>query len=337
VDDANRLHNRYANADSHLGYADRVRCLVTGAAGFIGSHLAERLVRNGHLVRGLDSFVPYYPREVKNQNLRWLLAQPDFEFHESDLRIDALDAALDAVEVIFHLAAMPGLAASWIDFEAYMTCNVLATQRLVEAARQSASLRAFVHASTSSVYGRDALGDESSGLCPVSPYGVTKLAAEKLVQAYHDVYGLPSVVLRYFSVYGPRQRPDMGTHIFIDHILDGTPISVFGDGEQTRGQTFVADCVAATILAAERGQPGDVYNIGGGDARSVNWVIDTLAELVGRRAEINHAPTRPGDQRDTLADTTRARQVLGFVPGTPLRDGLAAQVEWQRAHRLAHA
>jgi nucleoside-diphosphate-sugar epimerase len=312
-------------------------CLVTGAAGFIGSHLSERLVSEGHTVRGVDAFIPYYPREAKERNIGELREHPRFSLAELDLRADPLEDVLDGVDTIFHLAAMPGLAASWTDFELYMTCNLLATQRLVQAASTLPKLRTFVHASTSSIYGSDALGDETSLPRPVSPYGVTKLAAERLVQAYHDVYGLPAVVLRYFSVYGPRQRPDMGINIFIGRILRGESITIFGDGEQTRGNTFVSDIVTATLLAAERGEPGSVFNVGGGEARSVNWTIATIAELVGRRADLHYGPRRAGDQAHTLADTRRAAQELGFRPSTSLRDGLAAQITWQRDQTGAHA
>lgn len=308
-----------------------MRCLVTGAAGFIGSHLAERLVRDGHDVVGLDCFIPYYPRELKEANLRALHQGPRFTFEALDLRTDDLSRVLDGVEVVFHLAAMPGLSASWTEFETYMTCNLLATQRLLDASRGK-SIQAFVHASTSSVYGRDATGDEQAPLNPISPYGATKLAAERLALAYHSEFGVPSVIVRYFSVYGPRQRPDMGYNIFIRQILAGGPIAVFGDGEQTRGNTFVSDCVDATLLAAQRGRPGDVYNVGGGEARSVNWVIQTLEELAGRPAVIHHAPPRPGDQAHTLANIDHAREVLGFNPTTPLRAGLAAQLTWQRTN-----
>jgi nucleoside-diphosphate-sugar epimerase len=304
--------------------------LVTGVAGFIGSQLAERLVSEQHSVVGVDCFVPYYRRTIKEWNLRTLNGSPLFEFRELDLRTDELNEVLDDVQVIYHLAAMPGLAASWTDFDLYMNCNLLATHRLVAAARSQRSLRAFVQVSTSSVYGRDALGDEQQVPHPVSPYGVTKLAAERLALAYHEAYGLPAVVLRYFSVYGPRQRPDMGIHIFIDKILRGETIRVFGDGEQTRGATFVDDCVTATLLAADRCAPGDVLNIGGGEAQSVNWIIDTLGELIGRAPAKQFMPKRAGDQAHTLADTTRAQKVLGFQPCTSLRDGLAAQIRWQR-------
>jgi nucleoside-diphosphate-sugar epimerase len=284
----------------------------------------------GHAVVGVDAFVPYYPRAAKERNLAGLIEHPHFEARELDLRTDSLDGLLDDVDVVFHLAAMPGLAASWTDFDLYMTCNLLATQRLVEAARAAPKLHAFVHASTSSVYGREAMGDEAAELRPVSPYGVTKLAAERLVLAYHDVFGLPATILRYFSVYGPRQRPDMGMNIFIQRLLRGEALKVFGDGEQTRGNTFVGDCVTATVLAAQHGTRGEVYNIGGGEARSVNWVIQTLGELIGCAPVVEHIAPRDGDQAHTLADTSRARRALGFEPNTPMRRGLAEQVAWQR-------
>ncbi|HEX3247688.1 MAG TPA: NAD-dependent epimerase/dehydratase family protein, partial [Chloroflexota bacterium] len=251
-------------------------------------------------------------------------------FHELDLRTAELAPALDGVDTIFHEAAMAGLAASWVDFDLYMTCNMQATQRLLDACRDG-KLRSFVHISTSSVYGEDALGDERTLPEPISPYGATKLAAERLALAYHKVFGIPSVVLRYFSVYGPRQRPDMGYNIFIDRVLRGEQIAVFGDGEQTRGNTFISDCVNATLLGAERGEPGQVYNIGGGEARSVNWVIETIAQLAGKPASVRREAARAGDQRHTMADITKARSELGYEPTMPLHDGLAAQVEWQKS------
>jgi nucleoside-diphosphate-sugar epimerase len=307
-----------------------MRCLVTGAAGFIGSHLAERLLADGHDVVGVDCFIPYYPRPIKERNLGTLRASKSFTFHELDLRTAELAPALDGVDTIFHEAAMAGLAASWVDFDLYMTCNMQATQRLLDACRDG-KLRSFVHISTSSVYGEDALGDERTLPEPISPYGATKLAAERLALAYHKVFGIPSVVLRYFSVYGPRQRPDMGYNIFIDRVLRGEQIAVFGDGEQTRGNTFISDCVNATLLGAERGEPGQVYNIGGGEARSVNWVIETIAQLAGKPASIRREAARAGDQRHTMADITKARSELGYEPTMPLHDGLAAQVEWQKS------
>lgn len=305
-----------------------MRTLVTGAAGFIGSHLAERLLDEGHEVVGIDCFVPYYPRRFKEANLAYLCSNPDFEFHPLDLRTDDLTQALRHVDTVFHLAAMPGLTASWSEFETYMTCNVLATQRLLEAAKTS-TLRAFVHASTSSVYGKEATGNEDTPLNPISPYGATKLAAERLALAYHAEFNVPSIVLRYFSVYGPRQRPDMGYHTFIKKVLNGEPVTVFGDGEQTRGNTYVDDCVQATLLAACRGKAGEVYNVGGGEARSVRWVLRTIEEITGEKVAIQHAPRRAGDQQHTIADISKMRRDLGYEPRTSLRDGLAAQIEWQ--------
>lgn len=306
-----------------------VRCLVTGAAGFIGSHLCERLIADGHDVVGLDVFHPYYARDIKERNLAALRDGPRFGFVEVDLRTAELGPLLGGVEVVFHQAAMAGLPRSWTQFEEYMTCNVLGTQRLLEAARETGSPK-FVHASTSSVYGRNALGDEDSLPRPVSPYGATKLCAERLALAYQEVYGLPVVVLRYFSVYGPRQRPDMAYNIFIDRVLRGQRITVYGDGSQSRSNTYIADAIQATLLALERGAPGDVYNVGGGEARDLNWVIQTIERLTGRKAEIDRQPARPGDQLHTRADIRRAQAALDYQPTTPLEEGLRRQVEWQR-------
>lgn len=312
-----------------------MHCLVTGAAGFIGSHLCEALLAGGHTVAGLDAFVPYYPRDVKERNLTALRTDAHFTFHACDLRADDLAPALEGVEVVFHLAANAGLLLSWTDFDLYMTCNLQATQRLLEAARAHRGLRAFLHASTSSIYGRDVTGPETITPHPVSPYGITKLAAEHLVETYREQFGVPTTILRYFSVYGPRQRPDMGYHIFIDRMLRGAPITIFGDGDQLRGNTYVADIVRATALAAERFTSGAVYNVGGAEEISANQVVRLLEEIIGVRAAIERGPARPGEQRRALADTARIRQQLGFVPETPLRDGLAAQVAWQRAQQVS--
>ncbi len=306
-----------------------MRCLVTGAAGFVGSHLSERLLGDGHEVVGLDAFHAYYDRARKERHVARLREHPRFTLHEADLRSAELRPFLEGVETVFHLAAMPGLLRSWDWFDEYMTCNVLGTQRLLDAARD-APPRAFVKISTSSVYGRVSSCGEDAMPRPISPYGATKLCAENLAVAYHETFGLPVVVLRYFSVYGPRQRPDMGYSIFIDKVLRGDSITIFGDGEQTRGNTYVADCVDATVRAAERGTPGEVYNIGGGEARSANWVVETIQRLAERDVEIVHGPARPGEQREALADTTRARRDLGWEPRTDLEVGLAAQIEWQR-------
>jgi nucleoside-diphosphate-sugar epimerase len=307
-----------------------MRVLVTGAAGFIGSHLCDGLLAEGHEVVGLDAFIPYYPRAVKEQNLQTARAHSRFTFYELDLRRDDLAAPLEGVEVIFHLAAMGGLLVSWRDFDSYMTCNIQATQRLLEAARRAGTVRQFIHASTSSIYGSNVTGPETTPPHPVSPYGITKLAAEQLVRTYHEQFGLPATILRYFSVYGPRQRPDMGYYIFIDQILHGRPITIWGDGNQLRGNTYVGDIVRATILAQRRFSPGAIYNIGGAEEISANRVISLLETIIGQRAIVEHGPARPGEQVRALADTALAREQLGFTPQMPLRDGLAAQVAWQR-------
>jgi nucleoside-diphosphate-sugar epimerase len=306
-----------------------MKCLVTGAAGFVGSHLCEHLLRAGHAVRGADAFIPYYPRAVKEANLSAAKAYRWFDFQAADLRADSAADLLDDVEVVFHLAAMPGLPRSWTDFDLYDSCNVAATQRLLEAARACRTLQRFVYVSTSSVYGRFASGDESLPPRPISPYGVTKLAAENLCRAYAEEHGLPLVVLRYFSVYGPRQRPDMGYHKFINALLAGQPIIVYGDGQQVRGNTFITDCVEATALAAQA-MPGETYNVGGGEAVALCDVIRKLEGLTGRRADIRREPPRSGDQRTTFADTTKLTRHLGWTPTVGLDDGLARQVEWQR-------
>ncbi len=306
-----------------------MKCLVTGAAGFIGSHLCEELLRRGHDVVGLDAFVPYYDPAVKRRNLAAALVRPAFRFVEADLRRDPLDVA--GADVVFHVAAQAGLVKSWTDFDGYWTCNVQATQRLLEAVVRSApGLRRFVYASTSSVYGRYGNGDESLPTRPISPYGVTKLAGEHLCHAHADAHGLPLVVLRYFSVYGPRQRPDMGYFRFIDAALRGRPVVVYGDGQQVRGNTYVADCVAATVAAADA-LPGEVYNVGGGETASVWDILHRLGEIAGAPIATRQEPPRPGDQRYTLADTNKLRRHLNWQPCTTLAEGLRAQWDWQRA------
>jgi len=305
-----------------------MNCLVTGAAGFIGSHLCERLLRDGHAVRGLDAFIPFYPRAVKETYLATCRKHSAFTFLPLDLRTDALADALHGVDVVFHLAAMAGLPRSWTDFTLYESCNVVGTQRLLEAACRE-PLRRFIHVSTSSVHGRFSSGDESLPLRPVSPYGVTKLAAENLGHAYAAELNLPLVVLRYFSVYGPRQRPDMGYYKFIRALLYDETIQVFGDGQQVRGNTYVSDCVQATV-AAVRAPLGEVYNVGGGETASVWEILDRLEKIVGKKAKVQRQPARAGDQRNTFADTGKLFHHLGWKAAVGLDEGLAQQVAWQR-------
>src|SRR5262245_58116610 len=281
-----------------------MKCLVTGAAGFIGSHLCERLLQLGHQVVGLDAFIPYYPATVKQANLQTARSRSDFTFHAADLRSESLEPLLDGIEVVFHLAAMAGLTKSWTNFDLYESCNVIGTQRLLEAVRKRGCVKRFLYASTSSVYGRFASGDETLPTRPISPYGVTKLAGENLCRAFAEEQGLPLVVLRYFSVYGPRQRPDMGYYRFVKALLTGETVTVYGDGVQVRGNTEVSDCVAATVAAASAPE-GEIYNVGGGEAASVWDILRKLEAFTGRQAVVRREPPRPGDQRYTLADTAK--------------------------------
>jgi nucleoside-diphosphate-sugar epimerase len=280
-------------------------------------------------VTGIDAFIPYYPRHLKEANLCSCRQYDDLDFHELDLRTAALEPLLEEVDVVFHLAAMAGLTRSWTDFDLYQSCNVTATQRLLEAARKRPPLQRFVYASTSSVYGRYSTGDESLPTRPTSPYGVTKLAAENLCRAYADEHGLPLTVLRYFSVYGPHQRPDMGYYSFIAALLSGQPLTVYGDGLQVRGNTYIDDCISAT-LAALATVPGETYNLGGGETATVWDIVSRLEKITGRRAIVRREPARPGDQRSTLADTRKLRQHTGWQPQIGLDEGLARQVNWQR-------
>lgn len=309
-----------------------MKCLVTGSAGFIGSHLCERLVRDGHSVVGIDAFIPYYPRSIKETNLLGLRGQRGYTHHALDLRTDPLDHALDGVDVVFHLAAMAGLVKSWSEFDLYQSCNLTATQRLLEAIRRASTVKRLIYASTSSVYGRFSTGDETMPTRPISPYGVTKLASENLVRSYEE-FGLASVVVRYFSVYGPRQRPDMGYHRFIASLLDNQPIAVFGDGQQVRGNTYIDDCVDATVAMLDA-PIGETYNLGGGETASVWDILAKLEAIVGRRFTIRHEPARAGDQRSTYADTSKLRRHLGWQAKTSLDEGLTMQVAWQ-AHLMA--
>jgi len=307
-----------------------MRALVTGTAGFIGSTLTAALLEGGAEVVGLDCFTDYYGRDVKEHNLAGLRRLPRFRFVEDTLQRTDLDALLDGVTHVFHLAAQAGVRKSWgDDFRTYTSHNVDATQRLLEAVKER-PIERFVYASSSSVYGDNAPIPmvEETYLQPVSPYGVTKLAAEHLCHLYFVNYGVPTVSLRYFTVYGPRQRPDMGFHRFIRAALTGTPITLYGDGGQTRDFTFVEDIVAATRAAGDRGRPGAVYNIGGGSRVSITHVLELIGQLTGRTLDIvRHAPQK-GDMRDTFADTSRARADLGFAPTYSVESGLTAEVDW---------
>lgn len=307
-----------------------MKALVTGAAGFIGSTLAEHLLDEGADVVGIDCFTDYYARSLKEANVAPLRAHPRFTFVEAALQDADLDAVLDGVTHVFHLAAQAGVRKSWgSQFDLYVVNNIGATQHLLEGCA-GRPLERFVYASTSSVYG-DAVAipmREDARVQPISPYGVTKLAAEHLCFLYQASYDVPCCAVRYFTVYGPRQRPDMGFHRFLTAVIDGRSITRFGDGEQTRDFTFVADAVAATYAAGLHGVPGEVYNVGGGSRVSVNEVFDLVARVTGRPVHLEVLPAQMGDMRDTYADTSRARATLGFQPSVTLADGLLAEYQW---------
>ncbi len=307
--------------------------LVTGVAGFIGSHLSETLLERGQDVIGIDCFLDYYPRPIKQRNLAPLLEKDGFRLIETPIQELDLEPLVAESSVVFHLAAQAGVRTSWgTEFSIYTENNILATQRLLEAA-VGRDLEAFVFASSSSVYGDGAELPmrEDIPLHPVSPYGVSKLAAEMLCRLYHANHGVPSVSLRYFTVYGPRQRPDMAFHRMLRSSLRGEEVPLFGDGKQTRDFTFVADAVAATLAASERGRPGRAYNIGGGSRVSLMEVIQQIESVTGSKLRLRPEPPQKGDMRDTYADTSLALQDLSYRPTVSLKDGLASEWEWLRS------
>lgn len=309
--------------------------LVTGAAGFIGSSLSERLLEEGHLVKGLDSFESYYPRHLKESNLKRLACNSGFKFTEGNLSDCNLEDLLEGVQVVYHLAATPGVRSSWGDgFGAYVENNVRATERLLHAC-QTRCLERFVYASSSSVYGdvKSLPLQEDATPQPFSPYGVTKLAGEHLCNAYHRNFGVPVVSLRFFTVYGPRQRPDMAFCRFIKSAFRGDPVPLYGDGDQTRDFTFIGDIVEGLVRAGQVPEAvGKVLNIGGGSRVSVRRCLQIIQEASGYEINLDLRPVSKGDVRDTLADTTRIHSILGFKPEVSIEDGLKAHVAWMKDH-----
>jgi UDP-glucose 4-epimerase len=311
-----------------------MRALVTGCAGFIGSNLTDALLDRGADVIGVDCFNDNYGRRQKLHNLEESMDHRAFQFVPIDLARGDVHDLVSEVDTIFHLAAEPGVRASWGDrFETYLRNNVLATQELLEAAKDWPAKR-FVFASSSSVYGQAERFPTPETVLPqpFSPYGVTKLAAEHLCQMYHGNHGVSAVILRYFSAYGPRQRPDMAFHAFCRAAIDGTPVTVFGDGLQTRDFTFVGDVVRATLAAAEAPDvTGLVINVGGGAQVSVNEILEVIGELAGSRLDVRHEQPQSGDVHDTCADSRLARERLGVTPETDWHEGLRRQWEWMRS------
>ena len=311
-----------------------MKALVTGCAGFIGSHLTEALLSDGVSVVGVDCFNDNYGRREKLHNLETAREWDHFDFVPLDLSRGELRDLVVECDTVFHLAAEPGVRSSWgLRFDQYLRNNVLATQLLLEAIRGLPGKR-FVYASSSSIYGdAEALPTpEATTPRPHSPYGMTKLAGEHLCSLYHRNHGIDAVALRYFSVFGPRQRPDMAFNIFCRAALSGEPITVYGDGRQTRDFTYVADVVAATRAAATvRELGGRVFNVGGGSRVALREAIELIAEWNGQQPDVRYLPMQHGDVRDTSADISLARADLGYAPSTEFADGLRAELDWVRS------
>ena len=308
-----------------------MKCVVTGVAGFIGSHLAERILLDGHEVIGIDCFTDYYPREYKERNLLKLNQNPNFRFLPSNIISLDLKSLFSDIDVIYHLAAQAGVRASWgSSFKIYTELNVLGTQLVLEAAKDS-GVKRVVYASSSSVYG-DVLDfpmKETTYPKPVSPYGVTKLAGENLCVLYTKNFNLPTVSLRYFTVYGPRQRPDMAFHIFGKAFIEGKQPKVFGDGHQTRDFTFVSDAVEATYHAGlKENIAGRIFNIGGGSRISLLETVKILSKFAGRTMDIEMNDVQKGDVRHTAADIALAEEYLDYHPIIKLEEGLLREFEW---------
>ncbi len=308
-----------------------MKALVTGAAGFIGSTLSDRLVEQDVEVVGVDCFLDYYPRATKQRNLAGLAKNSAFRFVEADLVTADLESLTADVDFVFHQAAQAGVRSSWgEDFRIYSDNNVFATQRLLEACRVASNLKKFVYASSSSIYG-DAESlptHEDTVPGPLSPYGVSKLAGEHLVRLYHINNGLPTASLRYFTVYGPRQRPDMAFNRFMRAAIEDREISLYGDGEQSRDFTFVGDIVAANIAAANSDANGEAFNVGGGSRVTVNEVLATISRIAGRTLRVNRMDAQKGDVRHTGADTSRAAAAFAYKPKVGLEEGLAREYAW---------
>lgn len=308
-----------------------MRALVTGVGGFVGSHLAERLCLDGWSVVGVDSMTDYYEPDLKYRNLDVLLEQPEFEFSQLDLALDSLNSVLDGVDVVFHQAGQPGVRSSWASFDRYLQANVEGTHRLLEALAGRTDLRRFVFASSSSVYGDadDYPTSEDTLPRPQSPYGVSKLAAEHLCGVYARNFGVPAVSLRYFTVYGPRQRPDMAMSRLIASALEGHQFPLFGDGTQVRDFTYVDDVVEANVLAAHvEVEPGFVANVAGGSPTTMRGVIEKITELTGRKPSLKLKEESPGDVKRTGGSTERIRSALGWKAVVDLDEGLKRQVDW---------
>ncbi len=307
-----------------------MRALVTGCAGFIGSKLAEELISESYEVVGIDCFSDYYSKKIKEKNMEKLMRSDVFHFVEADITQTNLAELLNGVDYIFHQASQAGVRASWgKNFKVYTDNNILATQMLLEAAKD-ADIKRFVYASSSSLYG-DTLSlpmKETDTPKPISPYGVSKLAGEHLCYLYWKNFGVRTISLRYFTVYGIRQRPDMAFHRFINAMLHGGKITIYGDGKQTRDFTYISDIVEANMLAVDSDVEGEVFNIGGGSRISLIETIHILERITGKKAKIEYIEKQKGDVRDTYADVSKAKEILGYSPKVKIEEGLKKEVEW---------
>ena len=307
-----------------------MRALVTGVAGFIGSHLSEKLIGMGINVIGIDSFTDFYPQKIKEYNLRKLSYQPGFSLISGSLLQLNLSQFLEGTDYIFHLAAQAGVRSSWgKNFAFYSENNVLATQRLLEVSKEF-KIKKFIFASSSSVYGdtEDLPMREEGKVRPISPYGVTKLACEHLCDLYYKNYNVPTVSLRYFTVFGPRQRPDMAFNIFFRAVLESKEIIVYGDGEQTRDFTFVSDIVDGTIAVINNKAEGEIFNLGGGSRISLKKILAIIEKIVKSNLKVKNIESQKGDVKNTFADTSKACKVLGFFPKVKIEEGLVQEFEW---------
>ena len=310
------------------------KAVVTGAAGFIGSHLCERLLDEGFEVLAVDAFTDYYSPERKRRHLASCAGRPGFTLAEENLAICDIARLIEGARCVFHLAAQAGVRKSWGgEFSRYIESNILATQRLLEALREHPSIP-LIHSSSSSVYGETSALPmrEDHPTVPLSPYGATKLSAEHLCELYRLNYGITYRALRYFTVYGPRQRPDMAFSLFIAASFAGRPVEVYGDGRQTRDFTYVADAVDANLRALRYDGPLTVFNIGGGSRAALLDVLDVLGRELGGRLETRFIDRVKGDVTDTWADTTRARDAFGFEPRVSLEEGIRNEIAWYREY-----
>lgn len=303
--------------------------VVTGAAGFVGSNLVKALSLKNHKITCLDALIDTtYSREIKSNRWEELRKIPDLVLVEKDMREGGLETFIENAEVIVNLAAMPGLVDSWTNFDLYASCNITATHRLLDAHSRINSKAKLVHISTSSVYGKIATGDELGPTIPFSPYGVTKLAAENLIRAFADNSSLDFNILRYFSIYGPDQRPDMAYSKFISAIYNDETINLYGDGTQSRTNTYISDCITATIMTIEAGLSKEIYNISGSEEVNILTVISILEEILGKKAKVNLLPIRTGDQLITKGNINKLIKDTGFEPLIGINQGLENQVNY---------